>query len=340
MSFKIFVLYCSVLLSSGVLASGGDCRYGINKNSLYGCTLSFHNSQDNSSFTAIGGTHIEGKTDDDVLGVWVNEDVYSADVSQYLCNKFKNLEQIFFQKLVLSELPENSFSSCKNLNSLILKGDSNSNPHITKLPQNLLSGNPKLTHFEASLRELRSIPENFFTNNLKLKSIDLGQNKLRTLPADIFKSLDDLNKLTLSNNDLRIINPAWFEGLKNLEILFLVDNHITDIPKNAFNSLINLKVLLLSFNDLKTIHSDSFGVHRKLEEINFIHNKIDAIDEKFIDNIGVKRFKFNRNYCESVNFYDENGVKRALKKVLKPCFENYQPRVDVGERGELGDCKI
>ena len=95
-----------------------------------------------------------------------------------------------------------------------------------------------------------------------------------------------------------------------------------------------MDLLDLYANRLKTIHANSFGILPNLTTINVRFNIIDAVDEKFIDNIGVKYFQILSNNCVSQQFYDENGEKNALKEALKPCFENYQARVDVGERGE------
>ena len=65
----VFVIFCLVLLNSEVGASGAICYYEENDFHGYGCTLGISDSQDTSSFTEIGGTHLEGRTDDDVLGV-------------------------------------------------------------------------------------------------------------------------------------------------------------------------------------------------------------------------------------------------------------------------------
>ncbi|KAL7014209.1 hypothetical protein ACKWTF_015801 [Chironomus riparius] len=258
--------------------------------------------------------------------------MYNIKLAPYVCNKFKNIERLFLRRLVMNEIPEDSFSDCKNLKSLILRTDQFSNSYITNLPQNLLAGNPKLTNFEASLKDLHSVPTNFFINNPNLYSISIKESKIRTLPDNLFKPLTNLHELYLSKNNFYNIKIAWFENLENLQILYLNDNHITDIPKNAFTSLKNLAEIWLSYNRIRVIHSDSFGQHPKLEHINLMYNSINAIDEKFIDNISVKYLQFLSNSCTSDQFYDKDGDKTDLKEGLKTCFKNYQPRVEVGGR--------
>ncbi|KAL7014208.1 hypothetical protein ACKWTF_015800 [Chironomus riparius] len=337
MSFKIifFVILTLTLISSEVLALSGDCIYETNEYTGYGCTVKFHEPDNITTFTQLGGSHLDGKTDDDVLGVWVYADMTTSKLPEYLCTKFINLQRLFFQRLVLKEIPQNTFVKCKNLEDLKLQSSLYSSKYITKFPTKLLAGNPKLKVFEAKLQKLRSLPFKFFENNLNLTRISLKDNKIKVLPTHIFKPLVNLKELILSKNIIQKVKPGYFETLENLDTLFLNDNQITDIPKNAFTALKNLNDLWISFNNIKTIHSDSFGQHPKLESINLMYNSINAIDEKFIDNIGIKHLQFFSNNCANEQFYDKDGDKTALKEGLKTCFENYQPRVDVVERVDV-----
>ena len=94
MSFKInfLVIFIITLISSEVLAISGDCIYENNEYTGYSCVLKFHEPDNTTTFTKLGGSHIEGKTDDDLLGVWVHADVTTAKLPEFLCTKFKNLQ--------------------------------------------------------------------------------------------------------------------------------------------------------------------------------------------------------------------------------------------------------
>ncbi|XP_070497991.1 leucine-rich repeat-containing protein 15-like [Chironomus tepperi] len=321
-----FVIICITLINSKVHGSGGDCTYEFSDENGYRCTLNIRDSHYDSAFTEIGGTHLEGKTDDDVVGVEVYRSVKSPDLPAFVCNKFKNLTFFGLYILDLTELPEDSFVNCKNILDIKLGTSPFFGQDIEKLPKNLLAGNPKLEVFEAKLHELKTLPEKFFANNPELRKISLIENKIRTLPADIFKPLVNLKELYLSENSLRKLNPEWFETLVNLEILYFYKNKIADIPKNTFATLTNLKDLWLSTNKLTVIHSDSFGVHPNLESVNVVENDLAAIDEKFIDNIGITNFLFDDMNCAEDRYISRNGYKTELKKVLKRCFDNYVPR--------------
>ena len=135
----------------------------------------------------------------------------------------------------------------------------------------------------------------------------------------------------------KCINPRWFETLVNLESLYLDDNQISDIPKNAFAALKNLNELWISSNSIKVIHSDSFSQHPKLASVYLMYNRINAIDEKFIDNIGIKNLQFTNTKCAQKQFVPESEDKSKLKEVLKTCFENYEPRVETATAADVAE---
>ena len=101
-------------------------------------------------------------------------------------------------------------------------------------------------------------------------------------------------------------------------------NKIKDLPKNVFAHLINLRQLHLDDNQLTTIHSDSFGIHRNLQDIDFENNKINAIDEQFIDNtaVGGVLIGMEGNICTN----EVIDARNIMKEKLNNCFKNYQPR--------------
>ena len=107
-------------------------------------------------------------------------------------------------------------------------------------------------------------------------------------------------------------------------MLKLGANKIRDLTNNVFRTLRNLERLDLFGNQLTTIHSDSFGIHRYLKEINLSGNKINAIDEKFIDNTAVNRLEMRENICSQEKIEGRDEMKRKLDE----CFKNYKPRVE------------
>jgi len=56
--------------------------------------------------------------------------------------------------------------------------------------------------------------------------------------------------------------------------------------------------------------------------IDLSDNKINAIDERLIDNSAVNVLNMNYNICSKENIQERDQMKQKLKK----CFENYRPR--------------
>ncbi|CAG9801207.1 unnamed protein product [Chironomus riparius] len=93
-----------------------------------------------------------------------------------------------------------------------------------------------------------------------------------------------------------------------------------------FSTLVNLELLYLSNNNLTIIHSDSFGIHKKLNDVLLDNNKIYAIDEKFFDNTAVETadmIDMGDNECIEETVYKKG---QNIRKSFKKCFENYKPR--------------
>ena len=108
----------------------------------------------------------------------------------------------------------------------------------------------------------------------------------------------------------------------------LSGNKISKLSKNIFGHLESLEDLDLSLNQLTVIHSDSFWIHRKLVVVNFENNTINAIDERFINNTEIGDLNMKGNVCRR----DKINTRIQMKRALKDCFENYQPRKSQGEQ--------
>jgi Leucine-rich repeat (LRR) protein len=113
--------------------------------------------------------------------------------------------------------------------------------------------------------------------------------------------------------------------LQNLESLDLSDNQLPDLPKNIFSPLVNLHRIHLYSNQLTTIHSDSFENLNNLHYISLFNNKINAFDKKLLDLPSLKEVFMIPNVCTNNYAFIRNDVGN-LRKNLKKCFKNYQPR--------------
>ncbi|CAG9811665.1 unnamed protein product [Chironomus riparius] len=215
---------------------------------------------------------------------------------------FLNLNQLTHLHLdfnKIKDLPPKIFSSLSNLKLLSIRGN-----QITKL-------NPK-----------------WFENLQNLEFLQMNNNKVKELPDNTFVYLTGLTHLEFANNGLQTLNPNSFANLKSLKTLYLSENDITGFPKNVFKPLENLTFLWINDNKIKTIHSDSFGMHNNLVMSGMSNNKIEAIDEKFIDNVALTHMFLEGNICIKEGI--KGSDRSVMKQKLKQCFENYQPRQDVG----------
>jgi hypothetical protein len=73
---------------------------------------------------------------------------------------------------------------------------------------------------------------------------------------------------------------------------------------------------------LTSINANSFGIHRKFDFIDFKNNKINSIDEKFIDNIGNCKINMVGNVCSQEEIDDDRKIK------LRKCLDNYEASFD------------
>jgi len=225
-----------------------------------------------------------------------------------ICERFKNLIRIDVYEL--KSVDENLFQQCRNFYKVWIQ-----NSEIEEIKENLFLKHSRLTYINLSSNKLRTLPEDVFINQKELDFLDLSQNQISCLPSNVFKSLTRLQYLKLEGNKIESLNPKWFENLQSLPYLHLSYNKIQNLPKNVFARLENLENLYLNRNQLTTIH-------RKLEYISLKNNKINAIDEKLIDNTAVSELFMNGNVCRNQTIEKRDKIKQQLST----CFKNYQPR--------------
>ncbi|KAL7012754.1 hypothetical protein ACKWTF_015022 [Chironomus riparius] len=277
--------------------------------------------------SSINEKHDDAKTDNDVETTEFdgndNEDLFQLDLSPF-CQRFKNMAEVNVNNVKF--ISENSFQKCKNLKEIWIE-----DAEMEEIPENLFSNQSNLIQIIFKNGKLKAIPENTFKNQKKLEHLNLEINKISCLPPNIFKSLIKLTKLNLRENKIQSLNPKWFENLHSLRTLWLNINKIRDLPKNVFVNLKNLNKLYLNDNQLTALHSDSFGIHRYLEIIGLKNNRIDAIDERIINNSAVKKLDMIGNVCSTEDI--ERSDK--LKEKLSNCFKNYQPSDQPREQSML-----
>lgn len=307
---SIFLLFAVLIEASFAAGTCNFTEFKSRRTSGYNCRL------EAEILTDITGDHVPGKSDSDLqLLLAINQTI--PVISSIICDQFPNIERIDIYGSKVEILDQNAFKNCKKLERLHLAVN-----NIREIPENLLIENTKLQVIKFSKNQLTTLPEDTFATLIDLRLLYLYDNKITNLPKNLFKSNSLLRSLYLSGNQLTTFDSTLFQNLVNLERLSIHDNQLIDLPKNAFVNLQNLTIIWMSNNNLTVIHGDSFGVNQKLEQLYVEHNKINAIDEKFIDNTGIRKLEMTGNVCSQRDICNRSDMKEAFQG----CFNNYRPR--------------
>jgi len=300
--------YCQVL----------SCVYRIDGYG-YTCFLTIQNPNGLNNFTRINGTHLTGKSNNDVRHIYDGYGSNTTNIPSIICETFQFATTIVLQSIGIQIVDEYSFKNCKN--ALFLSLVSNK---ITKVDEKSFSENLELQGLYLYNNELTTLPENVFTNQQKLDILRIDLNKITDLPENIFHSLTNLTRLDMDNNQIKNLGSEWFKNLHKLNILYLYSNQIEELPKNVFRSLKELNAIRLYNNKFKVVHSDSFGISPNLTEVYFGNNQINAIDERFIDNTGVEWLQMYGNLCANTDIFDSSESRESMRNKLQTCFNNYK----------------
>lgn len=149
----------------------------------YVCNLHFNNTQGNDNFTSIGGVHLEGMTNADVVAI-LSTTGRTLNVPQIVCNSFPNLEYFDLTNLRIQIVTENSFGGCSRLRWLRLW-----NNNIAQLPANAFASNVQLTYLDLDNNWLSEIPVGIFAPLVNLETLELSNNALAVIPDDAFATL-------------------------------------------------------------------------------------------------------------------------------------------------------
>lgn len=284
----------------------------------YTCELMLENVDEIESITELTGVHNASKTDNDIKILMKSTNLELSILVFNFCRKFNNLETVDMSGVEIESIDANSLQSCSKLRFLSFSKNS-----IREIPDNLLKESPQLTHLTLSVNQLVSLNENVFTSQQKLEYLDLSYNKIKLLPANIFKPLISLKILLLNKNKIANLNPALFLNLRDLQRLNLNNNRLAELPVGIFKNLDFLENLKLKANYLTAIHSDSFGnEHDELATVDISLNKINSIDENFIQSSPISSLDVQGNVC-SQEFLQH---RTEIREKLQQCFSNYQKR--------------
>ena len=184
----IFPVLVFVINSHTIYGQVLSCSFKNDDYYDYICDLAITNPEGFNNFTGIDGSHLEGKTNDDVRRIDRAFGSNSTNVPSIICETFKNADFIKLWTSQIQNIDENSFKNCR-----------------------------KLEYLDLQQNKITNIDEKSFDENLALIYLLLNDNHLTTLPDGIFDSLQNLEILYLNTNQIKDLRVEWFEKLGNLK---------------------------------------------------------------------------------------------------------------------------
>lgn len=260
--------------------------------------------------------HLEVEIDTKLLKYVYFESSEIESFTKGFTEQLKGVEYLNSNGVGLKNLNGKSLRSLKEL--LIFWGGSN---RIRRLEANAFSGNKKLEAIYLKFNEINFVDPAAFDGLPELYLLDLSSNKLKAVPS-AFNSISSLVKLDLSSNLIENINSKAFSKLHELRELNLQKNQLTRLDPELFHPLTDLEFIDISFNQIKFIFGELFQHNFHLKKILFIGNKIQAIEEKFVQHQKPKLFhiSFRNNNCVDD---DIKSLKNEIEK-LRKCFLNFK----------------
>lgn len=238
--------------------------------------------------------HLEGKTDDDVLGIAFDHAVLSFIPTEFFI-LFPNLRSLEMHNVGLERLDGSWFEGAVNLRNLWLEDNS-----------------------------IQVLPANVFSACRNLETISLGGNRITEMHSSAFSGLGQLVELYINYNQLTSIPANSFQSLANLKSLYLSNNQINALPANIFAPLRNLEELYLSVNLLERLDANLLSQNQHVKRLFFYRNSINAIAPGFFNNLtSLKTFWLNGNNCISRDFSEFDDLDTILP-YFSECFANFQ----------------
>lgn len=297
-----------------------NCKYLNIITREYLCSLDMLIGKTSMNSTKVTGKHLDDKSDDDVMKVFLESRTYSYSFPLILCEKFKFLKSVDTSNSLIQFIQENSLKSCTNLEQLMLFNEDD-----VELPENLFFYNTKLTSLKLALNSVQTLSKNLLKN--QVQSLNILDLQIKTgnflFPWDFFNDLENLFTLKLSIIGLKILDPGWFKKLINLEELHIFQSEILNLPKNIFSSMINLRKISLISNNLTVLQSESFSGLNNLSVLDLMNNKIHSIDPKIYKLVNLRVISLSLNFCGTDSVFDLTPERNLLRNYTDACTRNY-----------------
>lgn len=186
---------------------------------------------DESQNFVISGSHLENKTDVDVVVFRVTNSEVPFIITQAF-STFPNLEQYVAWSSGLKRIQSNAIRNAPKLFNFL----AHINPNFTTIHSNAFSGGSMLRDVFLQRGNISEIHSNAFVGLNNVRSLGFSNNRIRNLPKNLFRPLPRLSTVFLSHNLLEILDSNMFSHNPRMHQLMFSGNKITAIDRNFLKS--------------------------------------------------------------------------------------------------------
>lgn len=261
----------------------------------YECEFNHITVEDPTQNIIIGGTHLEGRTDDDVRIVWIRNS-NTPFMIQQIFTTFPNLDELYIHNSSLASIniPESA-----QLSEVYLD-----NNNITRIQNGAFGSQSNLWYLNLRENNIQEIEEDAFLGLSALETLNLIGNHIETLAPRTLHPLTNLTVLDFERNSFTSINDEWFSQNSRIRILFLEFNQIDEVSPRFFGRFDNLEHVDFSGNvcvnrNFYIENDDDFSVIG-------LHNALRRCYNNFVGEVSEMR-RVTFEFVGSMRLFDEFG---------------------------------
>jgi BspA type Leucine rich repeat region (6 copies) len=319
MNFKVFLIISTIF--SFAASQTISCNYVFEMR--YRCDATIVNPQGLDGDVQISGTHLDGRTNNDVREVIIVSGT-TPIIPSALCQRFRFVD--FFVAASnngITRLTDGAFRDCSQLKDVHIRFNSINEIHPQTFQNNGLVSRVLFLDFT-----ITALPEALFAPLPLLLTLEIAYfPSLVDLPANIFQNNRQLTVLKIAHNRLNIWRPEWTRDLTQLTLFsFWRNQNITSIPRNAVNAH-GLQTLYIDWNSYEEIDFFMFNNIRLVTSLHLGDTPIRAIDFNLIDlAVSINRLLVVNCACINRDFDNFQQNRAAFMAELEPCFNAFDMR--------------
>ena len=257
MKSLIFIL--SIISTVRAVTFNCEFRFveSLNLFSTYSCDDPIvSNVNESENLTAVSGTHMSGKTNNDVKGLFINHVPHLTFIPRGIENFFPNLQALGSFNTSISTLNGDELEPFTNLYWFRFV-----NIHgFERVPGNLFSSNPSMRHVDFSNNNIKHVGENFLNNNTNMIRLEFDNNYCVNQSAKYTSIPPLIDHLRTNCTDIEVTTEEPSCGDFNEIICELQEQNLILMAKNE-EMKEEIQVLNTKVDEMST------NMDKKLDEV-------------------------------------------------------------------------